>query len=232
MSHSKALSEFHKSIAMAEELMKLEKNYTSPPRKAEQAVVEGLRGGAAVLMVAAFEAYLRTAIIEHLAELTKQPPKVKFESLPDKLRVNSTFYCLEAALKGPRYVDTNKIDRLPDIKAACAKVAADVLDPEALSSTQGNPDPNTVHKLFSDIGVKDVFGSNHGKFRRKWGKPVAATFVRDKLDEIVQRRHIVAHTGKALDIGRADLNEAIKFLLVLAELLYGVLQKHLADITA
>lgn len=230
MAQSTALAEFKKSIAMATELMKLEKAFYNPPKKADQPVVEGLRGGAAVLMVASFEAYLRRSVIEYLSDLTKQPPQVEFSKLPEKLRVNSIFYCLEAALKGPRYEDTQKCDRLPGIKIACSRVAAEVLDPEALSSTQGNPDSRTVKKLFADIGVADVLTSLHNKFEKKWGKAVASTFIKDKLDEIVKRRHVVAHTGKALDIGRSDLNEAIKFLGILAGLLDAVMQKHLADI--
>jgi hypothetical protein len=230
MPQSTALGEFKNSIAMAAQLMNLEKAYDNPPKKTDQPLVEGLRGGAAVLMVASFEAYLRRSVIEYLSELTKQPPQVEFSKLPDKLRVNSIFYCLEAALKGPRHEETQKLDRLPGIKTACSRVAADVLDPEALSSTQGNPDSKTIKKLFADIGVADVLTSLHGKFEKKWGKAIAATFVKDKLDEIVKRRHVVAHTGKALNIGRSDLNEAIKFLGILAGLLDAALQKHLADI--
>jgi hypothetical protein len=232
MADSAALGEFKNSIKMAEELINKEKEFGNPPKKADEPLVRGLRGGAAVLMVASFEAYLRRAVEEHLSELTKQPPPVEFAKLPDKLKINGIFSCLEAALRGPKYQDTQKIDRLPGIRSVCGRVAADILDPTALSSTQGNPDSKTVKGMFSNIGVLDVFTSIHNRFRVKWGRPIPQTFINDKLEEIVKRRHSVAHSGNALDIGRSDLNEAVKFLKILAELLDSVLHKHVEQIMA
>jgi hypothetical protein len=224
---SKSLTEFIASLKIAEELIGLEKTYQNPPRKAEEAKVAGLRGGAAVIMVASFEAFLRAAIIEHLSELTVKPPRVEFANLPEKMRVNSIYYCLDAALKGPRHVETKKVDRLPGIKAACANIVAEIIDPVALSSTQSNPTSDTVKSLFSDLGVTDIFGKIHAAFLREWGKPEAATFISDKLEEIVSRRHRVAHTGVALDIGRSQLNESLKFLRVLAHHLDKQLRAHI-----
>ena len=48
---------------------------------------------------------------------------------------------------------------------------------------------------------------------------VAPDFVGDKLDEIVQRRHRVAHRADALAISRHDLKEGGRFLSLLAEVL-------------
>lgn len=224
---SKALDDFNASLKIAQALIELEKEYTNPPIKAEQPAVSGLRGGAAVIMVASFEAFLKAAIVEHLSELTVNPSKVPFANLPDKMRVNSVFYSLEAALKGQRYVKTERVDRLPGIKVACAKIVADVIDPEALSSTQSNPTADTVKSLFSDLGVPDIFGKIHTPFHKAWRKPEAVTFIPDKLAEIVSRRHRIAHTGLALDVTRAQLNEALKFLGILAGLLDKQLRSHI-----
>jgi RiboL-PSP-HEPN len=224
---SKALAQFSASLKIAKELIELERAYANPPRKADEAKVTGLRGGAAVIMIASFEAFLKATIIEHLSELTVHPPRVVFANLPDKLRINSIYNCLDAALKGPRYVKTDKINRLAGIKAACARIVADIVDPEALSSTQNNPTSDTVKSLFSDMGVNDIFGKIHAPFQRAWAKPEAAAFISGKLEEIVNRRHKVAHTGVALDITRGQLNEAVKFLQILATLLDKQLRNHI-----
>ncbi|HWB11843.1 MAG TPA: HEPN domain-containing protein [Gemmataceae bacterium] len=224
---SKALDNFIASLGIAEQLTELERVYDNPPRKADEAKVAGLRGAAAVLMVASFEAFIKAAIVEHLSELTVQPPKVPFTNLPEKMRVNSVFYCLDAAIKGPRHVKTDRADRLPNIKMACAKIAADIIDPEALSSTQSNPSSNTVKSLFGDLGVSDIFGKIRTPFHRAWRKPEAATFIPDKLEEIVNRRHRVAHTGLALNITRGQLKEALKFLRILSGLLDKELRSHI-----
>ncbi len=224
---SKAMDKFTESMKIAEELIEMEKTYANPPRKADEAKVIGLRGGAAVLMVASFEAFLKATMVEHLGELTVHPVRVPFANLPEKMRVNSIYHCLVSALKGPRYIETKKVDRLPGIKAACARIVADIIDPEALSSTQSNPSSDTVKSLFSDLGVTDIFAKIHTPFQRAWGKPEPATFISGKLEEIVNRRHKVAHTGVALDISRGQLNESLKFLRILAGLLDKQLRAHI-----
>lgn len=77
MSDLNALEQFKESLQMAEELMKLEKaNYKNPPRMEEQNVVEGLRGGAIVLMVAAWESFVKQLIEEELSPLGTHPSKL------------------------------------------------------------------------------------------------------------------------------------------------------------
>jgi hypothetical protein len=224
---SRALTGFEASLATAEELIAIEKLMANPPRKKEQVRASGLRGGAAVLMVASFEAFLKAVVIEHLTELTVHPPPVPFPALPEKMRVNSVYYCLETAMKGiPHQPKKEKIDRLPDIRTACTLVASEKIDPQVLSSTRSNPSAETVKELFGDLGVKDIFGTIYVRFQARWGKPEPVTFIRDKLDEIVLRRHRVAHTGQALDITRQQLNESLKFLRILASLLDRQLRSH------
>lgn len=221
---SKALIDFESSLASAEELLAIERTIANPPRKADQSKVSGLRGGAAVLMVASFEAFLKAMVIEHLTLLTVHPPPVPFASLPKNMRVNSVYSSLELAMKGqPHQPKKDRIDRLPDIKTVCTIVAAEKIDPQVLCSTKSNPSASTVVEIFSGLGLEDVLTKIQSRFISKWGKPEAATFIRDKLDEIVLRRHRVAHTGQALDITRIQLNESLKFLKVLA----GVLDRHL-----
>jgi hypothetical protein len=227
---TKALADFLASLAAAEQLIKIEKDLPNPPRKSEQPRTSGLRGGAAVLMVASFEAFLKDVVVEHLTELTVHPPPIPFASLPEKMRVSSVYYCLEGAMRGdPHKARGSKLDRLSDIKVACTLVASEKIDPLALCSTKSNPSSDTVKDLFRDLGVSDVFGKIHNRFvgKRRWGKPEPLTFIADKLNEIVQRRHRVAHTGQALDISRLQLNESIKFLRILAELLDRELRAHI-----
>lgn len=227
MPKTTALIKFENTLQAAEALIEMEKALDNPPKKSDQSKASGLRGGAAVLMVASFEAFLKNLIVEHLTELTVNPAPIPFNSLPEKMRISSIFNCLDSAIKGPLHKKTAKIDRIPDIKSACAKVAAEIIDPQALSSTRSNPSSETVKDLFGDLGVPDLFGTITPKFMRKWHKAESATFVPDKLNEIVQRRHRVAHTGAALDITRSQLNESLKFLRILSSLLDAQLRDHI-----
>lgn len=232
MATSNALSEFKESLSIAEELLDVDKkNYHNPPRLNQQKAVQGLRGGAAVLMVAAFEYFLRQSVEESLSDLTIQPVKIAFEKLPEKMRINSVFNTLEQALKGPAFEEpTLRIDRLVHIERACKLVLSGTINPLAFTNTGSNPNSKSIKLMFSDLGVKDIFGLIKPKFERKWGKPVAQTFISDKLDEIVNRRHIVAHTANALSISRSDLKESIRFLKILAALLDGEISIHIREI--
>lgn len=232
MTESLALIQFRSSLQIAEELMRIERNsYGNPPKLAEQRAVEGLRGGAAVLMVAGFERFLRRSVEEHLATLTTKPFKVPFDELPAKMKVHSVFTTLEHALKGAPYeAPRKKIDRLADIEDACKAVLSGSVNPQAFSSTGGNPSAGTVKEMYSLVGITDVFGKIKPSFEARWKKPEAHTFIMDKLNEIVNRRHVIAHTADALKVGRSDLREATRFLEILAESLDEEIEKYVADL--
>jgi hypothetical protein len=232
MPDSIALSEFKASLRMAEELMRLERtSCRNPPRATEVKTAEGLRGGAAVLMVAAFEYFLRACTQEHLAPLTVQPLQVEFGKLPEPMRVHSVYTTLEHAMKGAPYTQTKeRKDRLSDIDAASRLILSGTVNPVAFSATGGNPGPETVKAMWKVLGMPDVLTKLKSGFESKWRKPVSQTFIADKLTEIVNRRHVVAHTANALNIGRTDLKEGVRFLRTLAELLDRELSNHVKAI--
>ena len=93
------------------------------------------------------------------------------------------------------------------------------LDPEAFSATYGNPNGDTVTQLLKRLGIADPLRSIRPIFDRHWKKLECETFLKDKLDEIVNRRHRVAHSADALNIGRRDLRESLRFLRVLGKAL-------------
>jgi hypothetical protein len=215
---SQVVDDFKKSISLAESLLRIEnENFHYPPRVYEQTHVQGLRGGAAVLMVAAFENFLRSLNEYNLSELISSPPIVDFMKLPDKMQIKSTYASLEWAMKGKPYEPSkHRIDRIGDIKKACNLIISTNLNVKAFSETSGNPNHERVAEMFKDIGVPDVFVIIKIGFEREWRQPISNSFIPDKLDEIVIRRHVVAHTGNALNITRNDLKNSIRFLKVLA----------------
>ena len=98
-----ALNQFKESLKLATALKKLERKYPNNPRVVEQPFVKGLRGGASVLMVAAFEFFLRRLFEESISELNTIPVSIDFQKLPDQLKITSVFNGLNKALKGPLY---------------------------------------------------------------------------------------------------------------------------------
>lgn len=232
MAESNAFKNFRSSLKLAEELLAIERsNYSNPPKQSEQKAVQGLRGGAAVLMVASFEYYLKEICKEHLVKLTSIPPCVDFSRLPDKMRVQSVYNTLERSMKGPLYQKSiPKINRLSNVENACKIIVSNNINPEAFIDTGSNPNSETVKEMFSNMGISNIFSLIKPDYEHELGQTVAETFISDKLNEIVSRRHIIAHTANALNISRTDLKSSLKHLIILSKLLDKQLNKHIKDL--
>ena len=102
--------------------------------------------------------------------------------------------------------------------------------------TQSNPNAKTVESMFSKVGKDEIFNIIRINFGNRWliNTPVSydpsARYIMDKLNEILDRRHRVAHTATVLNIARTDLDEAVRFLRILARVLDLELNKHIRDI--
>jgi len=82
---SKAYREFIDALKQPESLLSIESRYSDPAPPPKRKAAEALRGGAAVLMVAAFENYLKDLVEEHIDELTHMPPRFKIENIPEEM---------------------------------------------------------------------------------------------------------------------------------------------------
>jgi hypothetical protein len=232
LTNSMAMNEIKDSVDLVNSLLQIEKTYFhNPPRQEELNYVKGLRGGAVVLLVAAFENFIKKTIEEHLLILKTYSLNLSFEKLPVKMQIQSIFQTLEFALKGrPFQQAPDKIDRINDIDTACRQVISKTINPDAFIITGGNPNSKTIKSMFKDLGIDDIFTKIHSKFKVKWKNDVASTFIADKLDEIVNRRHIVAHTAETLNISRMDLNQYLKFIKITSQLIDAELASHVHNI--
>jgi len=224
-----ALDQFNESVELAISLKKLEREkYPRNPTIKQQAYVKGLRGGATVLMVAAFEFFLRCLFEENIQKLNSIPASIDFNKLPDKLKVKSIFDGLTLAINGPRFADKPpKVDRINDVIASCKLIISGQVNPSAFSETGNNPNGETVNLKFKEIGIDTIFSKIKTEFEREWKYPVADDFIKEKLNEIVRTRNVVAHTADTLNISRRTQNEALKFLKILAKLLEKKLISHM-----
>ena len=227
----RALEKFKESLELAISLKRIERDKFASKKQPNQPFIMGLRGGASVLMVAAFEFYLKRLFEENIARLNTSPPSIDLQKLPDKLKVKIVFDGLENPMKGPKYgLSSTKVDRINDVLAACRHLIGEHINPATFTDTNSNPNSDTVKNKFKDIGISDIFTLVKSDFEIKWGGAVAVTFIEDKLNEIVNVRHVVAHTADTLNITKASQNEALKFLRVLAELLDREIDKHIKNL--
>ncbi len=226
-----AFDKFKESIELSSALKKIEREKYKNSTQQNQPFIMGLRGGSAVLMVAAFEFYLRKLFEDNISKLNTSPPTIDLQKLPSKLKVKIVFDGLQNAMSGPKYgPKPDKVDRIDDVLSSCKHLIGEHINPSTFTDTNSNPNSETVKAKFKEIGVSDVFGKIKSDFENKWGIVVAATFIGDKLDEIVNVRHVVAHTADTLNITKKFQNESIKFLKILAELLEKEIEKQIKDL--
>lgn len=224
--------QFKESLELAVSLKRIERErFPANPNIKQQPFVKGLRGGAAVLMVAAFEFYLRKLFEENISHLNTIPPSIDFAKLPDEMKVKTVFHGLRRAMEGPQY-DTKlpKVQRIKDILDAGKLLINEHLNPETFSETGSNPNSGTVKEKFKEVGIPDIFNKIKIDFETKWGQVVAQDFISAKLDEIVRTRHVVAHTADTLHISRKSQNDSFKFLKILSELLEKELERHIKNL--
>jgi hypothetical protein len=215
---------------LAQRLLDLEAKQFADPLAVDETAA-ALRGGAAVLMVAALELFLKNLLIECVERLDGDLERVPFDQLPEPIRVRGTVLSLERAMSGPRYGGPKgEIARHADVVAAATRIASKRLDPAAFGDTKSNPGPDTVREMFKNVGLVNIFALIRPEFDATRKKPETTEFLADKLDEIVKRRHRVAHSADALSVSRQDLSEANRFLVALVQALDSKIELHLAAI--
>ena len=217
MATSVALRTLKINLDMPRQLIRLEsEQFRDPPAPKDLGAVKGLRGGAAVLTVAAFEAFLKDLLSEHIDNLSTLVSTSTFFKLPEQLRVANTFNSLEEAMRGSRRgAATGRGNRLSDVKRAAGFVYNDELNPESFGQSRNNPGKESVRDACREVGLTDIFDKIKRRFESRWGTPVSHSFIPDKLEDIVFRRHRAAHGVPGLSLSRTDLREGLKFIRIL-----------------
>jgi len=229
--YESAINKYRETIQLVGGLIALESGFPDPPPKTDESAVMALRGGAIVLLSATFERFLKDLGEEQSARLRGTRKAIKLSQLPDRIKVHSIFASLKQSMDGPRYgVKTEKKDRIPDIVDKCRLIGSDFIDSEVFSSTGGNPNSDAVKVIFNNLDVDDPFAKIKTGFETLWGKAVAQNFIKEKLDEIISKRHVIAHTADVMTISRSDINDHKKFMECLVGALYDHLNAHIGSI--
>ena len=225
MSSSQAYTDFLASLELAEALLTIESGFADPAPDAQRKAAEGLRGGASVLMVAAFENYLKELVEEHLDELTHVPVKFRIEDVPKDMLFSNLEYLVKANIKKRA---PTKVQAYSDMAKI---IVAGVMYPDSFTeAVRSNPNSEKLKELFKRLGIREFFKTIKSDFDTLWGSPTADTFIGNYLDGILQRRHTVAHTAKALNISRVDLQESLRFLKHLGTVCDTYLAQHINKI--
>ena len=185
-------------------------------------------------MAGSFESFLKNLFSFYIDKLNKRVPAVSFYNLGGKIRNVSLFQGLELAKSGEKYKDYSA-DKTNDVRAfdvlnICKKIVNGELSANVFCETGDNPNSYRVKKMFENFGVPNLFDSIRADFEKKIRHPVPDIFIKDKLDEIIRKRHNVAHKADALNISRKDIKEYFIFLKALSKVLEKRIQKRFSEI--
>ena len=231
MAISQALRDFRSSLGLAEVLMSRERRFSDPPQPQNLRIVQALRGGAAVLMVAAFENFLKEVVEERLSELTVYPLRFRANRIPFEMEYHNVRQTLELASRGPFIGNPSRADKIILARNASQIVVQGTINPASFTNvTRSNPNSRRLRELFKGLGINDIFASIKTTFDARWGAITAHTFIQDTLDSILARRHEVAHTALVLNVSRHDLQSSTRFLRILASLCDDELRKQIRTI--
>jgi hypothetical protein len=226
-----AKSSFDATMQSVVALNVLDAAHSDPPSPDEVSTAEGLRAGSIVLMVGGFERYLKAMVEELLNSITEAKPACQVKKLPPTLRTEATFRALELAMKGlPWEHPRSREDRLPDVLSAAKRIANDEIIGREVAQTGGNPTSDQVKRICKILDYGQVFSHIDASFTRRWGGPVAKTFVSDQLDIIVERRHSVAHAASILTTSRSDIATWTRFMQTLVDTLDEALERHVGRV--
>ena len=229
MTHSTAYFDFLNTLTLAIELIRLD-NYNEPLLLKDRNLVLGLRGGAAILLVASFESFLNSLPQTHMDNLINDYLTIDFSKLHQKMQIANVFNSLVRVMKIKFGAATKKIDRIIDIKSACRIILKDQINSDAFTLGGKNPRDYAISHCFNIIEKRRIFKKITIEFQKKWGIKVPTQFIKDKLNEIVDRRNLVAHKSIASRIIKKDLIESIKFLKIMAKLLDYVYKNQIHKI--
>lgn len=225
MSSSQAYQDFLASLELAEALLTIESGFADPAPIEHRKAAEGLRGGASVLMVAAFENYLKELVEEYLDELTRVPIKFKIEDVPKEMLFSNVEYLVKS---NTRKKSNAKVQAYSDMAKI---IVSGVMYPSSFTdAVRSNPNSEKLKELFKRLGIKKFFEVIKPDFDSQWGNFTAETFISDTLDAILVRRHTVAHTANALNISRVDLQDALRFLKILGTVCDTHIAQHINKI--
>lgn len=235
----KPLSEFRASLDSVDPIIDLVRLGTLN-RRAISAVgldvslVESAAAGCIVLMVGAFEQYLKDIGNKALDHYRLAAPAVRRSQLPEKLQVAIIGANLTAASQARRFgVKRSTADRIRDLDSVANRVADDEVWGEHAIETQSNPSPDTIREILDLCGVDEVWTRLNKEFQRRWQvarnhdsnlKSIPAAD--NELRSILTWRNMVAHTSTLPNVGFRQLTESSFFFRALAESIDAVLGRH------
>lgn len=196
--------------------------------------LKGLRGGAHLILVGGFEFYINEMISSAsgcLHEGLPIPP-MRSSKLNDKIKISliksTSKYLLKLSLDKQR----SQSDKISASLRTSDILSKGFIDPEWIKLDRPNPTPKNINNLFSSIGLNNVLDQRRLKNQYEVisHTRIMDKFISTKLDEIVQKRHKAAHSGRLDNTSNYDIVEYCNFIDYLSQSLEIITLRHFSTL--
>lgn len=229
---SRAMALLNQNLEKSSELMRIEGEAFLQPLASEAKLgTQALRGAAVVFIVASFEAFLKEMFQEQLEKLASSKIKMHLQKLNEKLVLQNFVRALDLAQNGnPWDVKRKRGKKIIDIVDACKQVALEKISPGAYPNTGGNPCAKSINDMFSSIGIENVFAEVAKRFSsRKNQKRKDENMIRAEIDDVINKRHSVAHTANLEQTSKQDIVRYIELFRRVGGILEKILENFVAN---
>lgn len=176
----------------------------------------------------AFEKFIELLLEEYIHEQSKLIPK--FSGLDKRIQDNyiDNWKTLHGNLQSQKFSDLKAEELVKNLYQVIHDDSSDIM-PECYMKLNGNYKSSVIHEMLLSIGI------NNDEMRKYYhvleDDPITFNTIVEKLDELVARRHVIAHTpGKQDDLVSDEiLLTNIGLLLVYAETLCAFLRDKLLE---
>lgn len=201
----------------------------------ERRIALPIYSAASILPIAYFEIFIETIILRLIDDINADSHTIEWTKLPPKIRKvhleNAIFKLKEIKRKEPCGIEdvSEDIKNIINITTQPYVVNNYKCEIEELLKSKTNYHAPRINDLFNSIGLTDIFTLIS---KQNILKSLTRELIRDRLQELCDRRDMAAHGVDILNYGVTiqSMKEGIDFIYNLSESLVIILENYLTRI--
>ena len=189
--------------------------------------------GTILLLAAAFEQFVAAVIVEFADNFPSLVPV--YQDLPNSVRSANERYTGEALMSWRRRLGAYKLRQFVDNLRDCqAGKTPYVLNGEAMALNLRNLNPGVLQDLMSRLGINDIWAEvsatpNLKRWSGRGGAKVAQSQAKNRLNELVDNRNLIAHGVANTTLGLEVIRDYIRFQRVLSRAMAKSIEGYAAS---
>ena len=216
-------------LARNQMFLTMEGRIKNPAHPRSRPRSETLLSAYVVLSCGRFESFLRTSFHSAATALGAKVTGSRDPKIPSVDRFH--WHNLDGFVKwASKAKGVDRPEMIGKIEAFAASISAGKIHPASFESTDANPNPETVKKMFNRFGIDDPFQRLSVSYIDSLGRSFNKNLIEQRLSQFVKRRNEAAHHGRIAGASRTDIADDHVFMLALGKSIVDTLDAYVANI--